>query len=112
SSDVCSSDLLGKPGQGSQQLGRCRSDFAALAHLAEHGIDGVQCLQHDVHQFRLNPALALAQDVENVFGNVAAFDQLMQLEESGTAFYRVKAAKNRIEQGTVIRAAFQLHQLL
>ena len=55
--------------------------------------------------------LTLAQDVENVLGDVTALHQLMELEEAGAPFYSVKTAKNCIEQVRIIRSAFQLDQL-
>ncbi len=43
---------------------------------------------------------------------MAALHQLIELQKAGTAFYRVKPSENRIEQVHIVRAAFQLHQLL
>ncbi len=103
---------LSQTRQRCEQFRRSRSDLSALTHLAEHFIDGVQRLQHDIHQFRVDASFTLAQDVEDVFSDVTALDQLVQLEETGTAFYRVETAKNRIEQRGVVGAALQLHQLL
>ncbi|EXF43908.1 hypothetical protein BAY1663_03705 [Pseudomonas sp. BAY1663] len=103
---------LGQARQGREQFGRSRGRFDALAHLGEHRIHRVQRLQDDVHQFGIDAPLALAQDVENVFGDVAALHQLVKLEETCAALDRVKTAKNRIEQRHVIGAALQLHELL
>ncbi len=87
-------------------------DRAAFAHFAEHAVDRVQRFQNHVHQFRVDASLTLAQDVEHVLGDVTALHQLVELEEAGASFYSVKTAKNSIEQIRVIRAAFQLDQLL
>ncbi len=103
---------LGQTGQCGQQFRRGRSRFDAFTDLAEHRVHGVECLQNDVHQFGIDSTLTLTQDVEDVFGNVAAFHQLMKLEKARTALDRMEPAKNRIEQRHVIGAAFQLHELL
>ncbi|MNJ20227.1 hypothetical protein D3C77_145590 [compost metagenome] len=103
---------LSQTRQGCQQLRRGRGDITAFAHLAEHAVDRVQCFQDHVHQLGINAPLTLAQDVEDVFGDVAALHQLVELEEAGAPFYSVKTAKDRIEQIGIIRTAFQLDQLL
>ena len=69
--------------QGRQQLRGGRGHGTALTHLAEHAVDRVQCFEHHVHQFRVDPALTFAQDVEHVLGDVAALHQLVQLKEAG-----------------------------
>ncbi|MCY1412447.1 hypothetical protein D9M71_278540 [compost metagenome] len=109
--------LLGRRGfsqarQRFEQVRRGRRDRGTLAHLREHAVDRIQCLEHHVHEFGVNPTLTLAQDVEDVLGNVAALHQLVELEEAGAPFYSVKTAKNCIEQIRIIRTAFQLDQLL
>src|SRR5690606_42120679 len=63
------------------------------------------------HQFGVDLALALAQDVEDVFRDVAAGDQGVQLQEAGTALERVEAAEDRVEQVGIARAVLQIHQL-
>ncbi|CRM37378.1 hypothetical protein [Pseudomonas sp. 31 E 5] len=98
--------------QGRQQFRRGRRDRGTFTHLAEHAVDRIQCFENHVHQLRINVTLTLAQDVEHVLGDVAALHQLMELEEAGAPFYSVKTAKNCIEQVRIIRAAFQLDQLL
>ena len=102
---------LGQTCQRRQQLRGCRRNRAALAHLGKHGVDRVQGLKNHVHQFRVDATLTLAQDVENVLGDVAALHQLVELEEAGAPFYSVKTAKNCIEQVRIIRSAFKLDQL-
>ncbi len=102
---------FGQARQGRQQL-RCGSgDFGALTDLAEHAVHRVQSFKHHVHQFRVDSPLTLAQDVEDVLGDVAALHQLIELEEAGAPFNSVKTAKNCIEQIRIIRPAFQLDQL-
>ncbi|MNZ83018.1 hypothetical protein D3C78_1017360 [compost metagenome] len=103
---------LGQARQRRQQLRGGRGDIGALAHLAEHAVDRVQGFQDHVHQFGINAPGTLAQDVEHVFGDMAALHQLVELEEAGAPFYSVKTAKNCIEQIGIIRTAFQLDQLL
>ncbi len=98
--------------QRRKQLTRGWRRLDALADLTEHRVHGVERLQNDIHQFGIDSTLTLAQDVEDVFGDMAALHQLMQLEEPGTALDRMEPAKNRIEQRHVIGAAFQLHELL
>ncbi|MCY1182245.1 hypothetical protein D9M73_227980 [compost metagenome] len=94
-----------------EQLRRGSGDCSAFAHFTEHAVDRVQCFKHHVHQFGIDPTLALAQNVKDVLGDMAALHQLVELEEAGAPFYSVKTAKNGIEQISVIRAAFQLDQL-
>jgi len=106
------SSRLGQARQCRQQLGGCGGDRAALAHFTEHAVDRIQGLKHHVHQLRVDAALTLAQDVEDVLGDMAAFHQFVELEEAGAPFYSVKTAKNGIEQIRIIRSAFQLDQLL
>lgn len=103
---------LGQARQRRQQLTGGRRDVGALAHLAEHAVDRVECFEHHVHQFRVDPALTFAQDVEHVLGNVAALHQLIELKEAGAPFYSVETAENRVEQVRIIGPAFQLDQLL
>ncbi|GEM_PF-5353682 len=98
--------------QGCQQFGRGRCDLAALTHLGEHAVDGIQCFEHHIHQFCIDPALTFAQHVEHVLGDMAALHQLIELEEAGAPFYSVETAKNCIEQVGIVRAAFKLDQLL
>ncbi|CRM11983.1 hypothetical protein [Pseudomonas sp. 25 R 14] len=98
--------------QGGQQFRGGGGNRCAFAHFIEHAVDRVQGFKDHVHQFRINVPLTLAQDVEHVFGDVAALHQLMELEEAGAPFYSVKTAKNCIEQVRIIRSAFQLDQLL
>ncbi|MCY1205585.1 hypothetical protein D9M72_171370 [compost metagenome] len=103
---------LGQTRQRGQQLRRGGRRFAALAHLAEHLVDRIQGLQHHVHQFGIHAAFALAQDVEDVLGDVAALHQRIELEEAGAALHGMETTENRVEQVHVVRAAFQLDQLL
>ncbi|KAF1066244.1 MAG: hypothetical protein GAK45_01978 [Pseudomonas citronellolis] len=103
---------LGQASQGREQLGRGRGRFLLVANLVEHHVEGVQRLQHHVHQLGADAALTLAQDVEDVFGNVAALHQRIELEEACTTLDGVEATENSVEQIHVIRAAFQLDQLL
>ena len=49
-----------------QDFGRGRAWWFAILHLGEHHIDGVQCLQNDIHQLGSDGSLAIAQDVEHV----------------------------------------------
>ena len=42
---------------------------------------------------------------------MAALDQGMELQETGTALYGMEATENGVQQIHVIRAAFQLDQL-
>ena len=105
------SSRLGQTRQRGQQLRAGGGDRAALAHLGKHPVDGVQGFKHHVHQFCVDAALTLAQDVEHVLGDVAALHQLIELQEAGASFYSVKTAKNSIEQVSIIRSAFQLDQL-
>ncbi|CRM06620.1 hypothetical protein [Pseudomonas sp. 44 R 15] len=102
---------FGQARQGGQQFRGGGSDRRTFAHFTEHAVDRIQCFENHVHQFRVNLALTLAQDVEHVLGDVTALHQLMELEEAGAPFYSVKTAKNCIEQVRIIRAAFQLDQL-
>jgi hypothetical protein len=102
---------FGQASQCSEQFRRCRRDVSAFAHFAKHGVDRVQCFEHHVHELGVDPALTFAQDVEDVLGDMAAFHQLVELEEASAPFYSVKTAKNCIEQVSVIRSAFQLDQL-
>ena len=102
---------LGQTRQRGQQLGAGGGDRATLAHLGKHPVDRVQGFKHHVHQFRVDAALTLAQDVEHVLGDVAALHQLIELQEAGASLYSVKTAKNSIEQVCIIRSAFQLDQL-
>ncbi|MCY1543947.1 hypothetical protein D9M68_797890 [compost metagenome] len=97
---------LGQARQGSQQLAAGRSRFDALAHLGEHAIDRIERFQHHVHQFGVDATLTLAQDVEDVFGNMAALHQLIQLEETGAALDGMETTKNGVEQVHIVRAAF------
>ncbi|MNF33929.1 hypothetical protein D3C84_147600 [compost metagenome] len=103
---------FGQTRQGRQQFagGRRRGD--ALAHFAEHAVDRIQRFQHYIHQFGVDAPLTLAQDVEDVFCDMAAFHQLIELEKTGTTFDGMEPAKNSVEQIHVVRAAFKLHQLL
>ena len=103
---------LGQAGKGRQQLGRRRGRFGLLAYLVEHRVDRIQRLQHHIHQFGADAPLALAQDIEDVFRNVAAFHQRVQLEEAGTALDRMEPTENGIEQVHIVRPALQLDQLL
>ncbi len=107
-----SSSRLRQARQGGQQFRGGRGDRATFADFAEHAVDRIQRFQDHVHQFRVDATLTLAQDVEHVLGDVTALHQLVELEEAGAPFYSVKTAKNGIEQIRVIRAAFQLDQLL
>ena len=77
---------LGQTRQCGQQLRRGRGNVAALAHLAKHAVDRIQCLEHHIHQFRIDPALTFAQDVEHVLGDMAALHQLIELKEAGAPF--------------------------
>ena len=102
---------FGQARQGGQQFRGGSGDRRTFTHLAEHAVDRIQCFENHVHQFRVDVTLTLAQDVEDVLGDVAALHQLMELEEAGAPFYSVKTAKNCIEQVRIIRSAFQLDQL-
>ncbi len=103
---------LGQTRQRGQQF-RCSGRYVSpFTYLTKHAVDGVQSFQDHIHQFGINASLTLAQDVEHVFGDMAALHQLMELEEAGAPFYSVKTAKNCIEQISIIRSAFQLDQLL
>ncbi|MCY1498798.1 hypothetical protein D9M68_327950 [compost metagenome] len=103
---------LGQTRQRGEQLGGGRRRFAALAHFAEHLVDRIQRLQDHVHQLGIHAAFALAQDVEDVLGDMAALHQGIELEEAGAALHGMETTENRVEQVHVVRAAFQLDQLL
>ena len=103
---------FGQARQGCQQFWCGRGHLCALTHLAEHAVDRIQCFEHHIHQFRVDPALTLAQDIEHVLRDMAALHQLVQLKEAGAPFYSVETAKDCIEQVSIVRPAFQLDQLL
>ncbi len=88
------------------------SQLDALTHFGKHAIDRIQGLKHHIHELGINPTRAFTQNVEHVFGDMAALHQLIELKESGAAFDGVKPTENRIEQIHIVRAAFQLNQLL
>ncbi|MNO90405.1 hypothetical protein D3C76_819160 [compost metagenome] len=102
---------LGQPRQRRQQRRRGRRRVALVAHLAEHLVDRIQRLQDHVHQLRTDLAFTLAQDVEDVFRDVAAVHQRIQLEETRAALDGMETAENGVEQIHVVRPAFQLDQL-
>ncbi|MNQ69493.1 hypothetical protein D3C85_840970 [compost metagenome] len=108
----CRTARLGQACQRGEQLGRGGRRFGALAHFAEHFVDRVQGLQHHVHQLGIHAAFALAQDVEDVLGDMAALHQGVELEEASATLDGVESTENRVEQVHVVRAAFQLDQLL
>ena len=103
---------LGQACQSCKQCWRSRSKLRTLTHLGKHAINGIQRFQDHVHQGGIYAPLTLAQDVENVFSDVAAFNQLVELEKPSTTFDGMKPAKNGVEQIHVVRAAFKLYQLL
>ncbi|MCY1347442.1 hypothetical protein D9M69_335490 [compost metagenome] len=103
---------LGQARQRGQQLGRGGRQVAALAHFGEHAVDRVQRGEDHIHQLGVDLALTLAQDVEDVLGDVAALHQFVQLQEARPALDGVETAKDRIEQVGIVRPAFQLDQLL
>src|SRR5690606_16912563 len=84
----------------------------SFTHLGEHAIDGIQCLQHHIHQFGVDLPLTLSQDVEYILGDMTAGDQGIQLQKAGTTLDGMKTTKNGIEQIGIARAVFQIHQLL
>src|SRR5690606_635104 len=83
-----------------------------IAYLDEHAVDAVQRLEHHVHQLGINLTLALAQDVEDVFGYMTAGYQRIQLQEAGATLDGMEATEDGIEQIGIAGAAFQFHQLL
>ena len=72
----------------------------------------IQSLKDNVHQLGINAALTLTQDIEHVFGNVAALNKGVQLEEACPSLYRVESTEDGVEKIHIIRAAFEFHQLL
>ncbi|CAJ1810275.1 hypothetical protein NX85_19035 [Aeromonas salmonicida subsp. salmonicida] len=94
-----------------QDFGGCRAWWFAILHLGKHHIDGVQCLQNNIHQLGSDGSLAIAQDVEHVFGTVTDVYQFSQREKTGAAFNGMKASKYGIQQILVIGSLFQVDQL-
>src|SRR5690606_41969264 len=106
--------LLGRPGergQGFKQRRSGRRRRLAIAHLGKHAVDAVQRLEPDVHQLGVDLPLALAQDVEDVFRNVTAGYQSLELQEAGAALDGMKTTENGVEQIAVVGAILQFHQL-
>ena len=67
--------------------------------------------KNDIHQFSIQGQFAIAQFIEQIFCQVAQGDQFGCVKKPCPPFDRVKTTKNIVEQMTVIRMFFQIHQL-
>ena len=83
----------------------------AAAHVADHFAKLVQSAEQRVHRRMRDLALALAQNVQNVFGVVSQFHDVREAEEARSAFHGVKGAKDAVQKFFVFRGGFQRDQV-
>lgn len=68
---------------------------------------------HDrIHQVRGQPHFAIAQLVEQVFGQVAQRHELGGVQETRAALDRVKSPKDVVQQATVVRHSLKIDELV
>jgi hypothetical protein len=68
--------------------------------------------QDDVHRLFGDGQFAITQLVEQVFSQMTQRDEFGRIEKTGTALDGMKATENVVQQAVVIRALFQVDQLV
>ncbi len=83
-----------------------------MRHFRKLLVDGIERLQHHVHQLGSHLALAVAQHIEQVLGHMATLHHGIELEKPSPTLDGMKTTENRVEQISVVGALLQLDQLL
>jgi hypothetical protein len=91
-------------------FGRCgqHSAFERTEHVAHDA----GRIENDVHQDRRNGHLAVAQLVEQIFGQVTQRDEFRCIQEPGAPLDGVKAAEYLVQQTPVVRRLLKIDQLV
>ena len=84
----------------------------AAFEIAEHLTDFARGFHDDVHEFRTQRQLVVAQLVEEVFGQVAERDHLGGVQKARAPLDGVKTTEDVVEQVVIVRGAFEIDELV